>query len=242
MRLGLGMGLAYRRRNRLFLLGEDTPAPNFVTFAHTDGSTGAATRTVPISGTAGQLWIGVVHISVGSSTISAPTASGATWNEIFSISHASNSNFKLAAWWKALAGAESNPVFNATNSDEWGAYVFVFNGTDLTTPIGTEFATTNSGSSASPVCPDVVTAGDNRLLLRLAVSVGAIANAGADAPPPNHTQRYRAQLVGAENAQTLGLATIDHLAAGAAGTATWPSLTNNSVVTSRATIALRAAA
>jgi hypothetical protein len=203
--------------------------PAFNSFALNFADEGGVTsKTVTISGVAGDLWIGFVKMT-HDRTINDPSG----WSlPIIDISHNETVQIKMKMWWRILTGATSNPAFTISNgSDEWGAGVLAFKGA-ATTPIDVA-ATDNNDTGNSPICPDATTTGANRLILRLFADAASIASQDANYPAST-TGIFARNIVGAENSQSVGAAYHTQASAGATGTAQF----NNAMAASGRLIAV----
>jgi hypothetical protein len=194
--------------------GASSASPTFHQFALEFSDIGGASKTVTMSGVAGDLWIGFVQMT-DNKTINNPSG----WSSpIVDISHAGSVNFKVKVWWRVLTEATSNPTF-AINSagDEWACGVIGFKGANATAPIDV-VATDNDDQGRSPICPSATTLGANRLCLRLFGGGNHVTTQDANYPGST-TGLFARDLLSAENSQCVGAACHTQASAGATGTA-----------------------
>jgi hypothetical protein len=198
--------------------GTPTPpsGPSFSEFAlNFADEGGVASKTVTISGTSGNLWLGFV-CCVHDRTILDPSG----WTLLLDTAHTGSAAFHVKWWWRILSGATSNPAFTLNmGSDEWCAGVIEVTGANATAPIG-GIVFTNDTETKSPVSPSRDTSGPNRLNFSIyhANRVPATADAGY---PAGTTGLFARSPLGTEASQSTGVAYLAQAAAGASGAKTW---------------------
>jgi hypothetical protein len=213
-----------------------TPPPVVAATALNIDSTVNSSRTLALSGVAGDLFVACVQVIASGRA----TDAVAGWTDLFGgqVAH-TGAALNLSRWmYRVLTGAESNPTFAITGgtSNRWGVTGVKITGANAA-PIDDSDVTNNGASTNDPICPASTTTDTNRLVLRWFTSAALIAT--QDANYPAGTTGLFARTVGITQNQSVGLAYHEAAAAGNVGAATFTDAMAAAVRWLGATIAIK---